>query len=203
VERIALEELLGRPAAIARLAETLKHGGLAALPTETFYALAAGPRSETGVRRALAVKRRDETKALLVLFGSRPQLADLGVAASAQVLDRLFSIWPAPLTAVLRLETPMAASRGARTLGVRMPAHASLRALLRGLGPVTGTSLNRSGERPCADAESAACLFSGELDVLVDGGRTPGGLASTLIDATREPPAVLRQGAYAWFAEGF
>jgi L-threonylcarbamoyladenylate synthase len=202
MERIALEELLGRPAAIARLAETLKHGGLAAMPTETFYALAADPRSETGVRRALAVKRRDEAKALLVLFGSRPQLADLGVAASPQVLDRLFSIWPAPLTAVLRLETPMAASRGAMTLGVRMPAHALLRALLRGLGPVTGTSLNRSGESPCADAESAARLFAGELDVLVDGGRTPGGLASTLIDATREPPAVLRQGAYAWSAEG-
>lgn len=171
---------------------------MAAVPTETFYGLAADPRSETGVRRLLALKRRGAAKALLVLFGARRQLAPLGVAAATATLDRFFAIWPAPLTVVLPLSAPIPASRDAFSLAVRLPAHDSLRALLERVGPVTGTSLNRSGEPACADPDEAQRLLPGELDLLVDGGRTPGGLPSTLIDATVEPPRVLREGAFPW-----
>jgi len=74
----------------------------------------------------------------------------------------------------------------------------SLRELLVRIGPVTGTSLNRSGEPACADPDAAVRLLPGELDVLVDGGKTAGGLPSTLLDATVDPPRVLRAGAFAW-----
>ena len=77
-----------------------------------------------------------------------------------------------------------------------MPAHDALRELLARVGPVTGTSLNRSGEAPCEEADEVAKRFPGEVDVLVDGGRTPGGRPSTLLDATVEPPRVLRAGAF-------
>jgi L-threonylcarbamoyladenylate synthase len=198
VRRIGLDALLGSEAERSALAAALRAGGLAALPTETFYGLAADPRSGPGVRRALAMKRRGDEKPLPVLFGAREQLAGLGVAAPAETLDRFFGIWPAPLTVVLPLSRPIPASLGGATLAVRVPAHAGLRALLRAVGPVTGSSLNRTGEPPCESADAIERLFAGEIDVLVDGGPSPGGLPTTLVDATSDPPRVLRQGAFAW-----
>jgi L-threonylcarbamoyladenylate synthase len=171
---------------------------VAAVPTETFYGLAADPMNETGVRRVMVLKGREAGKPLLALIGDRRQLARLGVAADAPTLDRFFALWPAPLTVVLPLARPIAASQGAATLGVRVPSHAALRQLLARVGPVTGTSLNRAGAEPCSDADDAARAAPDEIDVLVDGGNTPGGLPSTLLDATVDPPRILRPGAFAW-----
>ncbi len=202
MRRIRIEDLLDSPEEVAAFTALLSRGGVAAIPTETFYGLAADPKSETGVRRVLALKRRGAAKPLLVLFGARRQLAPLGVAASPATLDRFFAIWPAPLTVVLPLLGPIPASRDAFSLGVRMPAHDGLRDLLARVGPVTGTSLNRSGQAPCSDPDEAAGLAPGEIDVLVDGGRTAGGLPSTLLDATVDPPRVLREGACPWPPSG-
>ena len=198
MRRIRIEDLLASPQEIAAFGALLARGGVAGIPTETFYALAADPRSEAGVERVLALKGRDAAKPLLALFGARRQLAPLGVAAAPAVLDRYFAIWPAPLTVVLPLSAPIPASRDALSLGVRMPAHRALCDLLARVGPVTGTSFNRAGEPPCSDPEEAARLMPGEVDVFVDGGKTPGGLASTLLDATVDPPRVLRAGAFPW-----
>jgi len=198
VRRIRREDLLASEAELLSLAETLRAGGIAAIPTETFYGLAADPRSRPGVERALAAKRRGEEKPLLVLCATREQLAALGVAASSEALDRFFAIWPAPLTVVLPLGAPLPASLNAATLAVRVPAHAGLRALLRVIGPVTATSMNRAGEPPCENADDVEEKFAAEIDVLVDGGACPGGLPTTLLDATGDPPRVLRQGAFAW-----
>jgi L-threonylcarbamoyladenylate synthase len=186
VRRIRIEDLLASPEETAAFGALLARGGIAGIPTETFYGLAADPRSEVGVRRVLA------------LFGARRQLAPLGVAATPAVLDRFFAIWPAPLTVVLPLAAPIPASRDALSLGVRMPAHPALCDLLARVGPVTGTSFNRAGEPPCSDPDEAVRLMPGEIDVFVDGGRTPGGLPSTLVDATVDPPRVLREGAFPW-----
>jgi len=169
-----------------------------AIPTESSYGLAADPRSERGVRRVLEIKGRDAGKALLVLVAGRPQLEGLGISASASTLDRFFALWPAPLTVVLPIRKPLPASCGGSTLAVRVPALARLRAVLEEIGPVTATSLNRAGEAPCVDPDAAARRFRGELDLLVDGGRTPGGPPSTLLDATEDPPRVLRAGAFPW-----
>jgi L-threonylcarbamoyladenylate synthase len=203
VRRIGIEELLASPDEVAALAALLARGGIAGIPTETFYGLAADPKSEVGVRRVLALKMRDAARPLLVLFGARRQLAPLGVAASPETLDRFFAIWPAALTVILPLSAPIPASGDALSLGVRMPAHAALRDLLVRIGPVTGTSFNRAGEPPCSDPEEAVRLMPGEVDILVDGARTAGGLPSTLLDATVDPPRVLREGAFAWRANRF
>jgi L-threonylcarbamoyladenylate synthase len=198
VLRIGIQELLDSPSEIASLAKILRDGGVAAIPTETIYGLAADPLSRAGVERVLAIKRRAPAKPLLVLFGDRSQLASLPIVAPPEMLDRFFAVWPSALTVILPLSAPIPASRDAFSLGVRMPAHSALRELLARLGPVTGTSLNRSGEAPSEHADQVARLLPGEIDVLVDGGHTPGGLASTVLDATREPPVVLRQGAFVW-----
>jgi L-threonylcarbamoyladenylate synthase len=198
VRRLRLRDLLASPEELSNLRDLLDRGRVAALPTETFYALAADPTSERGVSRILQIKGRDEGKLLLVLFSCRAQLDALGVAARPDVIDRLLRLWPAPLTAVLPLRAPIAASRGSATLGVRMPAAPGVRELLDAVGPLTGTSANRSGTPPLVDPDEVADALGSDLDVLIDGGRAPGGEPSTVVDATRDPPEVVRLGAFPW-----
>ena len=198
MRRVPLAALQSRGTAVDELAVALRAGAVLAIPTESFYVLAADPLCQKGVDRVLAVKGREPGKPLLVLCAGRSQLDGLGIAADAALLDRFFAIWPAPLTVVLALARPIPASCGAAALAVRVPAHEGLRSFLTCAGPVTGTSLNRSGQPACVDPDEIVKLFEGEVDVLVDCGKTPGGAPSTLLDATVDPPRVLREGAFAW-----
>ena len=198
MKRIALESLLASPAEAAALVELLERGGVAALPTETFYGLAANPWSEAGVERVFAAKGRDDGKPLPVLIAGASDLAGLGIDVADAMLARWVALWPAPLTVVLPVARPIAASRGNRTLAVRVPALPSLRRLLASTGPVTGTSANRSGDEPIADPDRVASSLGSSIELLIDGGATPGGLPSTIVDATREAPILLRAGAFAW-----
>jgi L-threonylcarbamoyladenylate synthase len=195
---MSIEDLLSSPEEISHVRDLLTAGGVLAIPTETHYGLAADPFSESGVGRIFAAKGRDDGKPLPVLFGSRDQLARLGIDAVDERVSRYLRIWPAALTVVLPVRAPLPASRGSRTLGVRFPASAPLRDLLVAVGPLTGTSANRSGEPPLDDPAEVAKAFADSIDLLVDGGTTPGGPSSTVLDATREPPVVLRPGAYPW-----
>ena len=198
MRRRALSDLLRSREEIARLRDVLGRGGVIAVPTETFYALAADPLSEKGVSRIFEIKGRDDGKPLLVLFSNRGQLDALGVSARRELLDRFFGVWPAPLTVVLPLRAPIAASRGTPSLAVRVPAVTDVRRLLDSVGPLTGTSANRSGEPAIAEPDEVATRLGAGLDLLIDGGATPGGAPSTIVDATVDPPRVLRAGAFAW-----
>ena len=198
MHRIRLTSLLASPGEIESLRAILREGGVAAIPTETYYALAADPRSDVGVARIFRIKGRDDGKPLLALFSEATQLAELGVSADSAALPGFLRIWPAPLTVVLPLETPIAASRGAGALAVRMPAAPDVVRLLSAVGPLTGTSANRSGQPPISDPDELAKTLGPALDLLVDGGKTPGGAPSTIVDATVDPPRVLRDGAFAW-----
>ena len=199
MKRVPIESLDGCSTALREIAQALKTGVVLAIPTESSYGLAVDPRNRRGVDRVLAIKGRENAgKPLLVVVAGREQLDALGVEAPAAVLDGLFSIWPAPLTAVLPIRALVPASCGGTTLAVRVPAEPRLRALLESIGPLTATSLNRSGEPPVTDPDEAMRLFEGEVDLLIDGGRTAGGAPSTLLDATVDPPRVLREGAFRW-----
>jgi L-threonylcarbamoyladenylate synthase len=99
---------------------------------------------------------------------------------------------------VLALKKPIAASRGQAKLAVRIPASPDLVRLLGAAGPLTATSANRSGEPPLTDPEDVARVFGPRIDLLVDGGETRGGMPSTIVDSTVEPPVLLRAGAFPW-----
>ncbi|HEY6051094.1 MAG TPA: L-threonylcarbamoyladenylate synthase, partial [Thermoanaerobaculia bacterium] len=192
MRRISIDSLIASPEELRKLRELLAHGGVAAIPTETFYALGASPLNEAGVRRIFQTKGRDDGKALPVLFGTPAQLEALGVVAAPDRLEQYLRIWPAPLTVALPLRAPIAASRGLSSLAVRLPASNKLRALLRLAGPLTGTSVNRSGSPAMSDPDEIEELFARNVDILIDGGKTPGGKPSTIVDATVDPPALLR-----------
>lgn len=198
MRRVSIADLNASPKKIAEVRRLLAGGGVAAIPTETSYGLAADPWSPEGVRRIFEAKGREGGKALPVAFAKREQLERLGTIASDDVLARYFDIWPAPLTVILPLEKPIAASCDRPNLAVRIPAYPELVLLLEAIGPVTATSANRSGEEPVNDPDQIVRIFRGTVDLLVDGGPSPGGLPSTLLDATRNPPAVLRLGAFPW-----
>lgn len=198
MRRISIEALSSSREEILRLRGLLDAGGVAVVPTETFYGFAVEPRSEEGVRRVMDAKGRDGGKAFPVLFRDADHLRALGVTASEESLAPFFEIWPAPLTVVLPLRQPIAASRGASTLAVRIPAQARLRRLLASTGPLTATSVNRSGSPPLDDPDAIAAAFGDEIDLLIEGGKTPGGAPSTILDATQNPARVLRAGAFAW-----
>lgn len=200
MRRIPIADLNASAEELTNLRAMLAGGGVAAVPTETFYGLATNPKSEGGVRRIVEAKGRDDAKAMPVLFATREQLKHLGLTAAPELLDRFFAIWPAPLTVVLPIERPIAASRGLPSLGVRMPASRQLILLLESVGAVTGTSANLSGEAPLADPGAVEAILGNRIDLLVDGGVTPGGDPSTILDATVFPNVVLRRGAHRWTA---
>ncbi len=198
MRRITLDQLVSSPREISRLRDLLAGGGVAAVPTETFYGLAADPKNERAVERIVGIKGRDGGKPLPVIVSGEGQLRGLGIALPAAALARWIALWPAPLTVIFPIPRPIAASRGATSLGVRVPAAAELRRVLDEIGPITATSANRSGETPCDDPDAVDAIFGRELDLLVDGGRTPGGKPSTVVDATGPSPRVVRAGAFDW-----
>jgi L-threonylcarbamoyladenylate synthase len=198
MRRVSIADLIASPEEVREFRKLLALGRVAAIPTETFYGLAADPRSPEGLRRVFDAKGREEGKPVPVVFATRDQLEELGTAASDDLLARYLDIWPAPLTVVLPLTKPIAASRGRKNLALRIPACRELVRLLEAVGPVTATSANRSGLEASTDPDEVGRIFEGSVDLLVDGGPTPGGRPSTLLDATVDPPVVLRPGAFPW-----
>jgi L-threonylcarbamoyladenylate synthase len=182
---------------VAPLRELLGRGGILAIPTESSYGLGVDPGNLRGVEAVYRVKRREAGKALPVVVAGADQLAGLGVDPNLYIVRRLLALWPAALTAVLPIAHPLPASAGARSLAVRVPAHAALRELLAALGHgLTATSANLSGGEPILDPAAAADLLAGEDARVVDGGVLPGGPPSTLVAIEGEGLRVLRAGSF-------
>lgn len=182
------------PRAAAAVREVMGAHGVCAFPTETFYGLGCDPHDAQAVSRVFALKGRPGEKALPLVAATMDQVNTLAVIAE-EWQQRLTRVWPAPLTVIVPVRTPLAAAGG--TVAVRIPAHPLLRALLARVGPLTATSANRAGAQPAATPAALAADLCPEVDLVLDGADTAGGLATTLLDLTAVPPAVLRKGAWA------
>jgi len=178
---------------LAEVARTLTSGGVVLLPTDTIYGLHAVATDDAAVARIAAIKERDETKPFIVLASSVEQFPQLGIAAEADLLSRLASIWPAPLTAILPLMRPIAASRGASTLAVRIPDLEWLRTLASRTGPLVSTSANRSGEPPIVSPSDIAPELLEKLDAVIDLGPLAGE-PSAILDLSTDEPRFVREG---------
>jgi L-threonylcarbamoyladenylate synthase len=184
--------------AVRTLAGLLAADGVMAYPTETFYGLGAVLFSRKAVRRVFRLKARDAGKPLPLVVAGMDMIARIA-AAPPPVFYRLASeFWPGPLTLVLKAAGSFPADLAGRghTVAVRIPPAAWLRALVAEIGlPVTATSANVSGEREVSEPAEVRRLFEGKVDIIVDGGPTPGGLPSTVVDLSGDSPRVLREGA--------
>ncbi len=174
----------------------LGESGLIALPTESFYGLAAAPFNEQALARLWQVKGRSEGKPILVLIGDESQVGPLIRSSPpvARVLMKAF--WPGPLTIVFPAAVGLsdAVTAGTGSVGVRFSPWEPLTNLLRRVGPMTGTSANREGQPPPRTAKEVQDSLGDVLDLIVDAGPTPGGRPSTVIDV-RGPIRIVREGA--------
>ena len=179
-------------------ARVLGRGGLVAFPTETFYGLGAAALDRRAVRRVFEVKGRPASMPLLVLVDSEAMVGRVALEIPVRARVLITRHWPGALTLVLRASAglPAELTAGTGTVGVRLPAHATARALVRALGaPVTAPSANPTGAEPPTTAGAVLAHFGDALDLVLDGGPTPGGAPSTVVDVTVDPPRVIRQGA--------
>jgi L-threonylcarbamoyladenylate synthase len=185
------------PAVIADAAAVLERGGVVAFPTETFYGFGVAALDAAAVRRLFALKGRPESRPILVLVDDPARIERFAVVG-ANARGLIARHWPGALTLVFaaRDGVPAELTAGTGTIGVRQPGHPVARALAAALGaPVTAPSANRTGEAPPTTAVEVLSVFDGRIDLVMDGGPTPGGLPSTVLDVTVDPPRVLRQGA--------
>ncbi len=183
---------------IARAAEVLRSGGLVAFPTETVYGLGAHALNPAAVRRVFEVKGRPTADPLIVHIDSLGSLAPL-VEAIPDVARRLASrFWPGPLTLVLRRSTrvPDEVTAGLDTVAVRVPAHPVAAALLAAAAiPVAAPSANLFSRPSPTRAAHVLQDLNGRIDVLIDGGQTPVGVESTVLDLSGDTALILRPGA--------
>lgn len=180
---------------IAAVAKRLVAGGVAVLPTDTIYGLHAVATDSDAIERLFKAKKRPSHQPLVVLCANLDQMLDLGVDADPRVLEALMRLWPAPLTAIVSIAAPIAASAGKNTLGVRIPAVGWLRELLAETSPLASTSVNVSGERAIYSTKEIPAELLSSVDIVLDAGELHGD-SSTLIDVTKDPPAVLREGGF-------
>ena len=195
------ERIVADSAGIARAARVILAGGVVAMPTDTFYGLAANPFRADAVARVFEAKGRQRERALPLVAADLEQVtARLGeLTSSARALADRF--WPGPLTLLLAAPPALApdVSGGTGHVGVRVPAHEVARALCRACGvPLTATSANISGDPASADPDIIARTLGDRIELLLDAGPAPGGLASTIVDATGETPRLVRAGAVSW-----
>ncbi|MCI5219634.1 MAG: threonylcarbamoyl-AMP synthase [Candidatus Electrothrix sp. LOE2] len=177
------------PAALSKAARLLCQGGLIAFPTETYYGLGVDPFNVEALERLFAVKQRQPNKPVLVLVAEQPQVTEL-VAEVPAVFRRLMTaFWPGPLTLVFpgRASLPSLLTGGTGNIGIRQSPHPLAARLLRVFGgPITATSANRSGAPPATTAAEVLDSFGAEIDLILDGGTTPGGAGSTLVGCDQE-----------------
>jgi L-threonylcarbamoyladenylate synthase len=183
-------------AAIKEAAAVLMAGGIVAYPTETFYGLGVRFDDEDALRRLHRLKGRGR-KAMPLIIGDRDALS--AVISKINKTEKILSdaLWPGPLTIAFKAKKGLSKyiTKNGK-VAVRIPSSETARMLADVSGlPITATSANPSGMPPAGDAGKALDYFGEGIDIILDGGRTKGGLPSTIIEITGEKIKFLREGA--------
>lgn len=183
--------------AIAEAAHVLTSGGLVAFPTETVYGLGANALENQAVRRIFAAKGRPATDPLIVHLGERGGLDRVARDLPAALEPLAAAFWPGPLTLIVPRSpaVPDSVTAGGDTVAIRVPAHPVARALLLAATvPVAAPSANRFSRPSPTRAEHVLADLDGRVDLVLDGGPSPVGVESTIVDLTHRPARLLRPG---------
>jgi L-threonylcarbamoyladenylate synthase len=186
-----------REEGVAAAGRAVQRGRLVVLPTDTVYGIGADAFNAEAVQRLLDAKGRGRHMPPPVLVSARTTLDALAVGVPDWARTLVDTLWPGPLTLVVRqqpsLQWDLGETRG--TVAVRMPDHEVALELLARTGPLAVSSANRTGLPAATDADSAEAMLGELVRVVLDGGSTPGPVPSTIVDCTGEQPRVLREGA--------
>lgn len=180
----------------------LRTGGVVAYPTETFYGLGTAFDISASLKRLYDLKKRPMEKAMPLITGD---IGSLRLIVSSEWLESIPTaarllmdkFWPGPLTLLMPAKEGLSRYVSADTgkIAVRIPGESFALDLARKAGvPVTATSANPSGMPAAESADEVIRYFNGDIDLLIDGGRTPGGLPSTIVDVSDGGVEVVREG---------
>ncbi len=188
---------VARRAGLEAAAHAARTGTLVVMPTDTVYGIGADAFNAAAVRDLLAAKGRGPDMPVPVLVGSWTTIDGLVMAVPPIARTLIEAFWPGGLSLVVEhapsLSWDLGDARG--TVMVRMPLHPVALDLLRLVGPMAVSSANRSGQPPATTAAAAAAQLGDDVSVYLEGGESPIGVASTVVDLTSPVPRVLRQGA--------
>lgn len=183
------------PDALPLALEILNSGGLVAFPTDTVYGVGALAFDGGAVESIYTAKDRPVEKAIPVLIGDPDDLTKVSLHVSEIALKLAARFWPGPLTLVMPKHPHLPETvSAALTIGVRVPDHPVARALLRAAGPMAVTSANLSGRSSPVTAQEVFAQLGGRIALILDGGKTPGGVPSTVVDCAGAQPQILREG---------
>ncbi len=183
------------PDVLERALHILQNGGLVAFPTDTVYGVGSLVFDGQAVESIYTAKDRPIEKAIPVLLADAADMEKVGIDIPAIAYQLAARFWPGPLTCIIpKQPTLPEAVSATSTVGVRVPDHEVARTLLRAAGPMAVTSANISGQPSPSTAEEVFAQLSGRIELIIDGGKTTGGVPSTVVDCTSEDLKVLREG---------
>jgi L-threonylcarbamoyladenylate synthase len=183
------------PNALRHALDILLHGGLVAFPTDTVYGLATLPFQAETVERLYVAKGRSTERAIAVLLGDANDFKQVASEVSPLAMMLAQRFWPGPLTLIVpRLPHLPNVLSSNPTIGVRIPDHPIALSLLRLAGPLAVTSANLSGQANTTTAQEVFGQLKGRIHLIVDGGHSPGGVPSTVVDCTGPEPLLIREG---------
>ena len=175
--------------------QILREGGLVAFPTDTVYGVGALVFDGKAVESIYVAKQRPIEKAIPVLMADAADMEKVGMDIPEVAHQLAARFFPGPLTCLIPKQPTLPESVSAtETVGVRVPDHEVARALLRAAGPMAVTSANISGQASPSTAQEVLAQLNGRIDLILDGGKTPGGVPSTLVDCTGKDLKILREG---------
>ena len=185
------------PAAMRYAAEFIRRGELVAVPTDTFYGIAADPFNLAAVDHIYRVKGRPETRALPILVNTTSRALALSRDVPYTFHKLAAKFWPGPLTLLVEASTgvPLKVTAHTGNVALRWPKCSIVNSLIDLIqGPITGTSGNISGQPACATAIELLEQLGDRLPLILDAGETPGILASTIVKLEGDDWAIMREG---------
>ena len=186
---------LDQTQSLSAAAGIIRAGGVIAFPTDTVYGIGASAFDETAIEKIYQVKERSQEKAIPILAADPSGLVGITPPPTEMVLSLMEKFWPGALTLILPLLPGLPANLSpTETIGVRIPDHDLTRELLRLTGPLAATSANLTGQESALTADEVLLNLGGKIDLILDGGISPGGVASTVLDCTKTEPLILRTG---------
>ena len=183
--------------AIDEAVNAVSRGALIVLPTDTVYGIGADAFTPAAVTALLAAKGRGRQLPPPVLVADVRTLDGLAVDVPQAARDLVAAFWPGGLTVICRAQPSLAWDLGETggTVALRMPDHPAALALLRRTGPLAVSSANLTGRPAARTATDALDQLGGAVAVYLDAGAAPGGVASTIVDATGDALRLVRAGA--------
>jgi L-threonylcarbamoyladenylate synthase len=182
---------------INQAATIIRQGGVVAFPTRCLYGLGADALNPDAVERIVKIKQRPQDQPILVLIDNRTQLEILVTHIPPAAETIMAAFWPGRVTIVFEATDILPPILTARTgkIGVRLPGHPVASALVKHVQvPITGTSANLSGQPGCQRLQDLDLRVAGQLNLVLDAGALKGGIGSTVVDVTVDPPRILREG---------